>query len=47
MGAYHGRHGFETFSHHKSVVTRSTRVDPSLAYPPYTALKTKLAKRFF
>jgi aldehyde dehydrogenase (NAD+) len=47
MGAYHGRHSFETFSHRKSVVTKSTRVDPKLAYPPYTRLKTAILKRLF
>jgi aldehyde dehydrogenase (NAD+) len=46
MGAYHGRHGFETFSHHKSVLKKSTKVDPKLAYPPYTKLKKALIKRF-
>jgi aldehyde dehydrogenase (NAD+) len=33
-GAYHGRHGFEAFSHRKGVVKRSTRADFKLAYPP-------------
>jgi aldehyde dehydrogenase (NAD+) len=47
MGAYHGRHGFETFSHRKGVVTKPTRPDPRLAYPPYTKLKQALMKRFF
>jgi aldehyde dehydrogenase (NAD+) len=46
MGAYHGRHGFETFSHHKSVLKKSTKVDPKLAYPPYTRFKKALIKRF-
>jgi len=37
MGAYHGRHGFETFSHMKPVFER-TRFDPmSLFRPPYGA----------
>ncbi len=45
MGAYHGRDSFETFSHRKSVVTKSTRIDPKLAYPPYTRFKTQLLKR--
>ena len=35
MGSYHGRAGFETFSHGKSVVKRSTWADPSIKYPPY------------
>jgi aldehyde dehydrogenase (NAD+) len=46
MGAYHGRAGFETFSHAKSVLTRSTWIDPKLGYPPYTPLKNKLIRRF-
>ena len=45
MGAYHGKSGFDTFSHARSVHTRSTKVDPSLLYPPYTATKQKLIKR--
>jgi acyl-CoA reductase-like NAD-dependent aldehyde dehydrogenase len=35
MGSYHGKAGFDTFSHSKSVVKRSTWVDPGLKYPPY------------
>ena len=46
MGAYHGRYGFETFSHHKSVLKKSTKVDPKMAYPPYTGIKKALIKRF-
>jgi phosphoribosylformylglycinamidine synthase len=46
MGAYHGRHSFETFSHRKAVLTKPTGVDPNLMYPPYTASKQKWIKRF-
>lgn len=46
MGAYHGRHSFETFSHAKSVLRRKLKRDPKLMYPPYGRLKTGLAKRF-
>ena len=46
MGAYHGRFGFETFSHRKSVLSRGMRFDPKLLYPPYGKLKTRLTKRF-
>ena len=46
MGAYHGRASFETFSHPKSVLTRSTKVDPKLAYPPYTSRKQRIIRRF-
>ena len=45
MGAYHGRTGFETFSHRKSVLNKSTLVDPQIAYPPFTSGKTKWVKR--
>jgi len=46
MGAYHGRATFETFSHAKSVLRKSARPDPALAYPPYTKAKDKLLRRF-
>jgi aldehyde dehydrogenase (NAD+) len=45
MGAYHGKFGFDTFSHQRSVHTRSTKIDPALMYPPYTAKKEKLLRR--
>jgi aldehyde dehydrogenase (NAD+) len=45
-GAYHGRAGFETFSHRKSVLTKPTRIDPPVAYPPYTGWKQRLLRRF-
>lgn len=45
MGAYHGRSGFETFTHRKSVLNRPTKLDPSIAYPPYTSLKAKVLRK--
>jgi len=48
MGAYHGRWGFEEFSHRKSVLTKPTRPDiSSFIYPPYTEKAWKLARRLF
>ena len=48
MGAYHGRFGFEEFSHRKSVLTKPTRPDlSSFIYPPYTARAFKMARRMF
>ncbi|MGD9701852.1 MAG: aldehyde dehydrogenase family protein [Acidimicrobiia bacterium] len=44
-GAYHGKFGFDTFSHARAVYTRSTKLDPPLLYPPYTALKEKVIRR--
>lgn len=35
MGAYHGKSSFETFSHRKSVLSKSCWVDVKLRYPPY------------
>jgi len=35
MGAYHGVHGFECFSHKKGVLKSATWMDMSLIYPPY------------
>ncbi len=35
MGGYHGRHGFECFSHRKGVVDKSTHLDVAIRYPPY------------
>lgn len=47
-GAYHGRYGFEEFSHRKSVLTKPTRPDlGKLIYPPYTDRAWKLARKLF
>ena len=35
MGCYHGRFSFDTFSHHRSILRKTTRFNPTLAYPPY------------
>jgi aldehyde dehydrogenase (NAD+) len=45
MGAYHGKFGFDTFSHRRAVHTRSTKVDPPIMYPPYTAKKESLLRK--
>ncbi len=43
MGAYHGKFGFEEFSHRKSVLTKPTRPDvAAFIYPPYTEKAWKL-----
>ncbi|MCB9480304.1 MAG: aldehyde dehydrogenase [Desulfobacteraceae bacterium] len=42
MGAYHGRFGFETFSHFKSVVSSTTKFDIPLRYPPFPKWFKKL-----
>jgi aldehyde dehydrogenase (NAD+) len=35
MGAYHGRWGFETFSHQKAIVKKATWLDIPIRYAPY------------
>ncbi len=45
IGAYHGEAGFKVFSHSKPVLQRSTKPDPSIAYPPYTSFKQKVLRK--
>merc|ERR1712130_377689 len=45
MGAYHGKNSFDTFSHFRSVMFRSTWLDPSLRYPPYLDSDVKTLKK--
>lgn len=45
MGSYHGKAGFDTFSHSKSVMKRGTLLDPSLRYPPYTSTKLSIMRK--
>jgi aldehyde dehydrogenase (NAD+) len=35
MGHYHGRHSFDTFSHHKAIMKTPTWFDPAIKYPPF------------
>jgi aldehyde dehydrogenase (NAD+) len=44
MGAYHGKAGFDTFTHAKPVLKRPTKMDASFAYPPYPELVQKVLK---
>lgn len=46
IGAYHGKHGFDTFSHHKSISKRGTWFDPPIRYAPYIG-KLGLLKKMF
>lgn len=45
MGRYHGKAGFDTFSHSRSVLKRYFVLDLTLRYPPYTEKKLGLLKR--
>ena len=35
MGSYHGKRSFDTFTHEKSILKKSTLIDIPLRYPPY------------
>ncbi len=46
MGAYHGKFGFDTFTHYKSVLDKKTWLDVPVRYQPYDEKKYRLIKRF-
>lgn len=46
MGSYHGRVGFETFSHYRSIVDKKTWMDLPIRYQKYTGLKEKMMRMF-
>lgn len=46
MGAYHGKTGFDTFSHYKSIVDKKTWLDLPFRYQPYKKLHNKLIHLF-
>ncbi len=45
MGSYHGRVGFETFSHRKSVIKKYNWIDLPMRYHPYTDWKDEIIRR--
>ena len=45
MGSYHGKTGFDVFSHHKSVLRKPTRPDLKVLYPPYSGLVEKIVRK--
>jgi aldehyde dehydrogenase (NAD+) len=46
MGSYHGRRSFDTFSHEKSIVQKSTWMDLPFRYMPYDKFKDRLLRLF-
>lgn len=46
MGCYHGKAGFDTFTHYKSVLKRGTWMDPAFRYQPIGNLKMWLVSKF-
>ncbi len=47
MGSYHGKTGFEAFSHTKSIVNKRTWLDLPMRYQPYTSKIYKTLLRMF
>ncbi len=46
MGGYHGKEGFRTFSHYKSIVDKKTWLDLPMRYQPYKEINDKLIHLF-
>lgn len=46
MGGYHGKEGFRTFSHCKSIVDKKTWLDLPMRYQPYKSLNNKMIHFF-
>lgn len=46
MGSYHGRAGFDTFTHYKSIIKKGPYMDLSIRYQPYRKNNLMLVKRF-
>ncbi|MBV8327635.1 aldehyde dehydrogenase [Chryseobacterium sp.] len=44
-GSYHGKFGFEAFSHQKSILEKTTWGEPNIKYPPYSDKKLSWIKR--
>ncbi len=46
IGSYHGKNGFDTFSHYTSLVEKKTWLDLPMRYRPYTEKKRTLINLF-
>ena len=46
MGSYHGKFGFDTFSHKKSIVDKKTFMDLPMRYQPFNWINDKLIHMF-
>ncbi|MCK5209137.1 MAG: aldehyde dehydrogenase [Cyclobacteriaceae bacterium] len=44
IGRYHGKYGFETFSHHRGVLKQTNLLDLKMKYPPVTEKSIKMLK---
>lgn len=46
IGNYHGKFGFEAFSHQKAILEKTTWGEPNIKYPPYSEKKLSWIKKF-
>ncbi len=46
IGGYHGKVGFETFTHYKSIVDKKTILDLPMRYQPYKKINDKIIRIF-
>ena len=46
MGSYHGKEGFDAFSHTKSIVDKKIWLDLPMRYQPYKEFNNKLVHFF-
>ena len=47
MGTYHGKLGFDTFTHAKSIVEKKNWIDLPMRYQPFSRLKESILRMFF
>lgn len=45
MGNYHGKAGFDSFTHYKSILSKSTVVELPIKYPPYSDWKRSVMEK--
>lgn len=45
MGAYHGKWGYQAFSHRKSTLRMPTKPDLRMIYPPYSEIDKKILRK--
>ena len=46
MGSYHGKAGFDCFTHEKGIVDKKTWLDLGMRYQPYSERMEKFVKLF-
>lgn len=46
IGSYHGKYSFDTFSHKRSVVSKSMKINMTMLFPPYNEKTLNLTKKF-